>query len=937
MVSVDNSTALVTSTESGTGWSVDVTACNLDPDLTLKDFYVEFDSLTQDNVDFTKTSVTVITYTGVAIGSTEVVIGRATPIERIKCVTYGDRFQSAEYEAEFNRVHKALSDQALNMTVEASQVRVSNDDIASNYLDNKITVSDGIDKVVTNPGAVEALDLSLADAVIKISPTDTTRGDLESKLAAGTNISLAILNPGANEQLQISSVGGGGGGATLINIGLLSLDLPAVTSPTSGTKVWLSAIGRDSESDGGEGLFYWDEADITTTVDNGIVYAVQGGAGVGRWKRYREDKHYWDVRWYGVVGDGVTDNYTGLNAMGNTIIDFYNDVQNTIFFPGSDNSYDYSRNDWARGIIHLKILGYGAQLRNVENVSVIANDNYPLALNNWFNPWNLRGADGNNFKGTALADSVTAGSTVIRLKTPAETSFFNIGEPVLITGKQRQFGGAPPNMEYFEWHQITNIDGGTGDITIKDCLSYNYDDRWYDSVALGGTYGPVSVSPWKWNSLDDTPIETLEVYGVRFLENPNFVGSKFNATAWKWNYLKDVTFDNILYAGVGENIIVENCTINDEFEIDKVINNCVVTKCKIGSGGIEAISAATGVTRLTIDNNFVRGRIRVTPIEVAYIINNHIMKDDSNTSSPILHGGASGTSLMVVKNNIATTESATDVTIPMFAAGQSDTHTLTVTAVGTSDEIYLTDNSTNRRLVYEDLQTGTYIMKSDGTNIGEVRAVYNADVPDVPADYIVLEGDWDTPVIGEEYWWSEVQSTTVEDNFWQVSSGGTTSTIVDGIPYPFQNQGYKIFVNTSENSRFIGSTNFNIQAFIEKIEVNITEPYTGAFVGSVDVQFARFASDTSGIVPIAQRQTFDLKTTGFRAVSFNPNECLTALSAGDNIVDSEMNLWYWQLQIRHRQGAGDLVEPDDRLLAKGWYRVYIRNPRGNRSIRQFRL
>lgn len=159
MATVDNSTAVVTSTESGTGWSIDVTACNLDPDLTLKDFTVRFDGAIQNNVDFTKTSVTVLTYNGVALGSpTEVVITRNTPNDRVFCVTYGDRFQSATYEAEFNRVHKLINE-------------------------NEIGGADNV----------------------KVSADDTTPGTLDTKLAEGNDITFTVLNPGGNEQLRIDA------------------------------------------------------------------------------------------------------------------------------------------------------------------------------------------------------------------------------------------------------------------------------------------------------------------------------------------------------------------------------------------------------------------------------------------------------------------------------------------------------------------------------------------------------------------------------------------------------------------------------------------------------------------------------------------------------------------------------------------------------------
>lgn len=158
MATVDNSTQVIISTESGTGWSVDVTNANLDPLLTLKDFIVKFDGDVQNNADFTKTSQTIITYNGVALGSpTEVVIARDTPNDRVKCLTFGDRLQSAEYEAEFNRVHKLINE-------------------------NEISGSDNV----------------------KVTLADTTPGTLEDKIAEGADVLISVLNPGADEKLQIS-------------------------------------------------------------------------------------------------------------------------------------------------------------------------------------------------------------------------------------------------------------------------------------------------------------------------------------------------------------------------------------------------------------------------------------------------------------------------------------------------------------------------------------------------------------------------------------------------------------------------------------------------------------------------------------------------------------------------------------------------------------
>jgi len=125
-MAVDNSTQVVTATKSGTGWTIDVTNANLSTDLTVKDFLVEFESVVQDNSDFTKSSSTLLTYNGIAIPSSEVAVYRDTPVIRIQEVTYADRITSSLWEAEFNRMHRILAE--TGATIRLTESPVSSDD-----------------------------------------------------------------------------------------------------------------------------------------------------------------------------------------------------------------------------------------------------------------------------------------------------------------------------------------------------------------------------------------------------------------------------------------------------------------------------------------------------------------------------------------------------------------------------------------------------------------------------------------------------------------------------------------------------------------------------------------------------------------------------------------------------------------------------------------
>lgn len=881
MATVDNSTQIVTSTESGTGWSVDVTACNLDENVALKDFTIRFDEIVQSNADFTKASATLLTYSGAALPSTEVSISRDTPNERVQCVTYGDRLQSSVYEAEFNRVHRLINE----------------GEITNNYL--------------------------------KVSPDDTTPGFLEAKTAAGTNITLSVLNPGANEQLQISAVPAGGSGGNVIGIGLLTTELPAVTSPTPGTKVWVSAIGRDAVNDGGEGLFYWDEADITSTADDGIIYLVQGGAGVGRWKRFRADKTWWDIRWYGVVADASTDNFAALERMRVTIETSYNDQVNTIFIPAAPLSYDYSNNRWLRQLRHIRLDGYGASIRNTDAVSAFAEDRYPIQVNELLvDNGGLQRSVLGAYKTTYKFDPALPGDTLLTFSTPGDGNNFVVGEEIYITGKQRQEGGYPPNMTYFELHRVEAVTAN--DITLEQPLKYEYRDDWYDSAPQGSTPSHIfgAGSMFKVDTATTITCRTFEARGLRFEDNPNFGGgSKFSLNGLYWGRLIDCVFDDIVYVAQTMDAQIMNTRIK-EIEIDKLIETLRIHNCSLGGNGLETLVAATGVRKLHIHDNQVVGRIRVAPIELADIQDNTVSAISAITDAAIRMDTSFATLKFNVKNNTV----RSPVLIPGTIVDPiGPLQSLTVDAVSSTD-IILTDSALARETAYQRLNTGTVIHNGDASNIGMVTAVYGGNGTDV-----TIEGTWENaPAVSEVYYWAATQTSILENNTWEdylngrADQGSATTEYrsFEGTFYPLQNEATKVITLTSDVWSFDRTNTLTLRCYVTKIEVEVSRIYTGAFGGTVDVQFARFATPTAGIS--ANRQTIDLKTLGKRALSSSPWQTLTApAGSGDSYNIGELGLYYDRMQIRFREGAADLGSYNFWELAQGVIRIYVTNPRAS--------
>lgn len=111
----------------GTNWTVDVTACGLSSDVTVKDFVVFFNGVQIANSNFTKDNAIQITYVGTAlVASTSVVVKRYTPAtSRVTIPTYQSTINLAAWNAEFDRVYSILNEMLLNGTGQTSLTPIS--------------------------------------------------------------------------------------------------------------------------------------------------------------------------------------------------------------------------------------------------------------------------------------------------------------------------------------------------------------------------------------------------------------------------------------------------------------------------------------------------------------------------------------------------------------------------------------------------------------------------------------------------------------------------------------------------------------------------------------------------------------------------------------------------------------------------------------------
>jgi len=191
------STELVFVTRSGTGWTVDVTACRLDNDLSIKDFVVLFNDVPTTNANFTKTTATLLTYTGPS-SSGNVEVRRFTPEAPRSLVAYQQRFSSDDYNKELERSSRQIAEfRAQGVGVGSSSVDVLDVGYGVAWdgdVSNAASRNTLYDQFVAIIAAYEAADATLTTAV-------NARAPLDSPAFSGTPTAPTAAQAVSNTQL----------------------------------------------------------------------------------------------------------------------------------------------------------------------------------------------------------------------------------------------------------------------------------------------------------------------------------------------------------------------------------------------------------------------------------------------------------------------------------------------------------------------------------------------------------------------------------------------------------------------------------------------------------------------------------------------------------------------------------------------------------------
>lgn len=200
----------------------------------------------------------------------------------------------------------------------------------------------------------------------------------------------------------------------------------------------------------------------------------------------------------------------------------------------------------------------------------------------------------------ARIQTVNRGSSNVQLVTIADASIFTVGRYIAVTAYDTQAGGGdPPNPFYFEYAKISNINAGTGVITLTYPLAQSYLST-FPHYNDGGPFqpdqgGPATIyaMPANW----DAVVEFRNI--TRNLNNSQQEYAKIRSVTWK-NF--SVTGNGTIIPTVNQSWTLSGSRSNipNVTELDKMIETVTI---EAGATLTTAqVQSACGPNLLVIDN-----------------------------------------------------------------------------------------------------------------------------------------------------------------------------------------------------------------------------------------------------------------------------------------------------------------------------------------------
>jgi len=255
-------------------------------------------------------------------------------------------------------------------------------------------------------------------------------------------------------------------------------------------------------------------------------------------------------------------------------------------------------NTWVAGINNLQVQGTGAILREGAASYWLGGGQVCQA--------GLAAAGGCS----ARIQSVSAGSSTVTLTAASLSagyiSRFTTGDWLLLSGLDTQgqwaFAiGFPPNPTYFEWRQITNVNAGTGVITLDRPISNTYLDTWPNYNA-GTTFQADNGGP--------ATIYKVGSATIPWNTTTEFIGLTFYHSGQTYAQGRNVTYRNVTFpTGTGpgaiptqnETFTAIGTTWNAGIEVDKIIgtftlDSSSLTLLQFQSNSTDLFIARNGTT-----------------------------------------------------------------------------------------------------------------------------------------------------------------------------------------------------------------------------------------------------------------------------------------------------------------------------------------------------
>lgn len=278
------------------------------------------------------------------------------------------------------------------------------------------------------------------------------------------------------------------------------------------------------------------------------------------------------VRDFRAVGNGATDNAEALKAFnaaaqreslaGRGVI---------LHVPSGTYNFNHARcYGFLLGIRKLAVYGYGAVFQNTYDPAIGRNFGAEQGWGFAANPDRL-------FDPGKKIDSVSVGASKLQLKSSSDMAGFSVGDWLLIGSLDIQYYGFPPNLHYFEFVKVAQLDRSGGSITIEQRVRWPHRDDFPDNKQFG------RARVWHLKSRADLPWDVSHIYnGLEIRNAPKSTVPYITAIG------KSITYENCVLPGLSQTIarrvVMRGGAITGGSEPDKLVDQCIYESVDVHKG-----------------------------------------------------------------------------------------------------------------------------------------------------------------------------------------------------------------------------------------------------------------------------------------------------------------------------------------------------------------